>query len=257
MPQQLAHYFDCVIPWEKRLKREMPLLEVLARSAGRRVLVPACGTGGHVVALALRGFDVLGFDVDEDALVIASERIEAAAAAIAAATGRAELRLLEMQLASDLGSQYGVAFVLGNALPGISEPGQLAASLKGVAGALRPGGTLLTQNLNYDLRWREKTRFFPVLSGKTMDEEVLLVKFADYDPALINFHAMFLARPKAGGAWQSNVRSSRQLPLFKETMTALLTKAGFDEFQFWGDFAKNPFDPEKSPDLIIMARRRG
>ena len=56
MPTNLTEYYDCVINWEKRLAREMPLLEELARSAGRRVLVPACGTGGHVVALAQRGF---------------------------------------------------------------------------------------------------------------------------------------------------------------------------------------------------------
>ena len=64
MQPNLAEYYDAVMNWEKRLGREMPLLEELAREAGPKVLVPACGTGGHVGALAERGFQVLGFDVD-------------------------------------------------------------------------------------------------------------------------------------------------------------------------------------------------
>jgi len=84
MPTNLAEYYDCIINWEKRLAREMPLLEELARRAGRRVLVPACGTGGHVVALAERGFAVLGFDADADALAVARVRIASQQVAITA-----------------------------------------------------------------------------------------------------------------------------------------------------------------------------
>jgi SAM-dependent methyltransferase len=256
MPPPLARYFDCVIPWERRLKREMPLLEELARSAGSRVLIPACGTGGHVVALAARGFDVRGFDIDEDALLIAREKIVAASSSSVLSGGKAEVRLLEMARASDLGTQYDIAFVLGNALPGMSHPGQLLAALRGVAGALRPGGIMVTQNLNYDFRWREKTQFFPVLSGQTEDEDVLLVKFADYDEEFINFHAMFLARPRPDGAWQSHIRSSRHVPLFKDRLSAVLTEAGFEGFRFWGDFSRTPFDLAKSNDLVVLAGRQ-
>jgi len=255
MPPNLARYYDAIVPWEKRLKREMPLLEELARAAGGRVLVPACGTGGHVVALAQRGFDVLGFDIDEDALALAGQKIDSAAATIASSGGKAEIKLLDMSKAGALGPSFGVAFCLGNALPGMSQPGQLLAALRGAAGALRPGGVFLTQNLNYDLRWREKTQFFPVLSGQTADEEVLLVKFADYDAEHINFHAIFLARPKAGGAWQTHARSSRQVPLLLGYLYGLSSEAGLRGIEAWGNFAKSPFDPAKSNDLVVMARK--
>jgi SAM-dependent methyltransferase len=256
MPPPLARYFDSVIPWETRLKREMPLLEELARKAGGRVLVPACGTGGHVVGLAECGFEVLGFDIDEDALAIARQKIVAATSTIVAASGKAEVRLMEMTQAPNLGRPYDVAFVLGNALPGMTQPGQLLAALRGVAGALRPGGMFLTQNLNYDLRWREKAQFFPVLAGQTKDEEVLLVRFADYDAEFISFHGMFLARPKTGGGWQSYVRSSRQIPLFRERLTTLLVEARFGDVTYWGDFARTPFEPDESIDLVVLARKQ-
>jgi SAM-dependent methyltransferase len=255
MPPNFAEYYDAVINWKRRLAREMPLLDELARSAGRRVLVPACGTGGHVVALAERGFGVLGFDADEGMVAFDQERINHQANAITAGGGEAEIRLLKMEQAGELGPTHDAAFCLGNALPGISGEGQLLVALKGIAGALRAGGILLTQNLNYDLRWKEKAHWFPLLSGETAKEEVLLVKFADYEPEVINFHAMFLAREKAGRKWQSHVRTSRQIPLFRDFLAQLLVQAGFRKLQFWGDYAKSPFDPAISNDLLVAAEK--
>jgi len=255
MPPNFAEYYDALINWEKRLARELPLLVELARTAGRRVLIPACGTGAHVVALARQGFSVLGFDADEEMVALTRQRIGREAAAISAAGGEAMVRLLRMEDAGQLGPIHDVGYCLGNALPGISGEGQLPAALKGVAGALRAGGLFFTQNLNYDLRWKEKAHWFPLLSGETAKEEVLLVKFADYEPRAINFHAMFLARQKAGGKWQSDVRSSRQIPLLRDGLAELLTEAGFVKLQFWGDYAKAPFDPAKSNDLLVVGEK--
>jgi SAM-dependent methyltransferase len=252
---KLAAYYDAVINWEKRLAREMPLLVELAGAAGLRVLVPACGTGGHVVALAAHGFKTLGFDADEAPLAIARGKIRAAESSIAAAGGAARVMQLKMEEAAGLRPLCDAAFCLGNALPSLSEPGQLLSALRGVAGALRPGGIFFTQNLNYDRRWREKVQYFPVLSGETPEEEVLLVKFADYEAEFINFHALFLARPKAGGAWQSQVRTSRQIPLCRARLAELLLQAGFGKLRFWGDYAKSPFSEAESSDLLVLAEK--
>ena len=102
MPPNFAEYYDAVINWEKRLGREMPLLEELARSAGPRVLVPACGTGGHVAALAERGFSVLGFDADEDMVAFARQRIHHKADVISAAGSEAKVSLLRMEQGGEL-----------------------------------------------------------------------------------------------------------------------------------------------------------
>jgi SAM-dependent methyltransferase len=256
MDPNFASYYDAVIDWKKRLAREMPLLEELARPASGRVLVPACGTGGHVVALAQQGFHVLGFDADAGMVEFTRSRIEGAAAAISSAHGKAEVKLLTMEAAGDLPPEFTAAFCLGNALPGLSAEGQLLAALSGVAKALRPGGIFLTQNLNYDLRWQQRVSQFPLLTGETPREEVLLVKVAEYHEDYTNFHAMFLAREKPAGKWQSHPRTSRQLPLFQELITRLAAQAGLGEFQFWGDFARTPFDREGSHDLILAARKQ-
>ncbi len=255
MGPNFAAYYDAVINWKKRLAREMPLLEELAREAGSRILVPACGTGGHVVALAQRGFNVLGFDADADTVEFTRRRISAAATAIAAAGGKAEVRLLTLERAADLHAEFDAAFCLGNALPGLSAEGQLVAALGGMTSVLRRGGIFLTQNLNYDLRWQQRASHFPLLTGETPREEILLVKLADYQAAHINFHAMFLAREKPAGKWQVHPRTSRQIPLFQQRLTDLAAQAGLGEFMFWGDYAHSPFDPGKSHDLILRAQK--
>jgi SAM-dependent methyltransferase len=255
MSNNFASYYDAVINWKKRLAREIPLLEELARQAAGRVLVPACGTGGHVVALAQQGFNVLGFDADAGMVEFTRRRIETAAAAITAAHGKAEARLLTMESATALPAEFGAAFCLGNALPGLSAEGQLLAALRGVANALRPGGIFLTQNLNYDLRWQQRISQFPLLTGETPREEILLVKVAEYHVNHINFHAIFLAREKPTGKWQAHTRASRQIPLFQKLLTDLATQAGLGDFRFWGDFARTPFELEGSHDLIVAARK--
>ena len=208
-----------------------------------------------MAALARRGFSVLGFDADEDMVAFARQRIKHVADAISVAGGEAQVCLLAMEEAGELGPAYDAAFCLGNALPGISGEGELLAALKGIAGALRVGGVWLTQNLNYDLRWKEKAHWFPLLAGESVKEEVLLVKFADYEPEAVNFHAMFLAREKSGRKWQSHIRSSRQIPLFLDLLAQLLSEAGLGKFQFWGDYARSPFDPAKSHDLLAEAEK--
>ncbi len=255
MPTNFGSYYDAVINWKKRLAREMPLLEELARQAAGAVLVPACGTGGHVVALAQRGFDVLGFDADAGMVEFTRRRIESAASTITAAHGKAEVRQLTMEGAAELHAEFASAFCLGNALPGLSTESQLLAALRGVVSALRPGGIFLTQNLNYDLRWQQRISQFPLLTGETPREEILLVKLAEYHADHINFHALFLAREKPTGNWQAHARTSRQIPLFQKLLTDLATHAGLADFIYWGDFARIPFEIQGSHDLIVAARK--
>lgn len=56
--------YDRFVDWTARLAFELPVLEgLLARYGARRVLDAACGTGRHAIALAERGYQVLGADL--------------------------------------------------------------------------------------------------------------------------------------------------------------------------------------------------
>jgi hypothetical protein len=138
---------------------------------------------------------------------------------------------------------------LGNVLPGVG----LNAALSEMYRVLTAGGVFFTQNLNYDRRWREKARFFPVLSGRLEDEEVILFKFADYGGSWIDFHAVFLVRRGEAVRWEATIETTRQRPVFRKDLENACRLAGFRKLQTWGGYEGEPFDAAQSHDLLLAA----
>ena len=233
----LAQYYDCLVDWNARLAREIPFLKKLI--PGPRVLVAACGTGGHLPTLAAAGFEALGIDADPAMVEVARRK------------GPAEQQRLEE--CSRLGRTFDAVLCLGNVLPGLAESNQMGSALAEMCAVLAPGGVLFTQNLNYDRRWREKARFFPLLSGRCGQEEVILFKFADYGGSHIDFHAVWLVRANPSGAWQATVETSRQRPVFRQDLEQACRRTGFRRLAAWGGYAGEPFDPDRSSDLLLAA----
>jgi ubiquinone/menaquinone biosynthesis C-methylase UbiE len=67
-----AGLYDLMIDWPKRLSGEIPLLEKwLRQREARKVLDTACGSGRHALALAERGFELTGTDLNEGFLRLA------------------------------------------------------------------------------------------------------------------------------------------------------------------------------------------
>ncbi len=302
----LARYYDVLVDWEKRLAREMPLLrKVLAEVPRNRgigihpdmhvglkpdnpnVLVAGCGTGGHVVALAREGFEVVGIDSDPAMVEATQKKLDAAAEEIpcpkasgGSPTLRASARVCAIEDSAALSERFGAALCLGNTLPNLSAPGQLEAAMRALYEVLLPGGIFFTQNLNYDKRWREKSKWFPVLSGRTHAEEVILFKVAEYNRDFLDFHTIFLVRPvalrpRSGQAsdastslsagrrpsaqqeWEYRVTISRQIPLFEKELRTLLERIGFKIVSAWSDYSGAPFDAQDSSDLLLLSRRPG
>lgn len=232
----LARYYDALVNWDRRLAREVPFLKRIL--PGPRVLVAACGTGGHLPALAREGYEVLGIDADPEMVRLARSK-----------GGRVEhVRLEEC---SRLGANFDAVLCLGNVLPNLADPNQMELAISEMSKVLAPGGLFFTQNLNYDKRWREKARFFPVLSGRIGDEEVILFKFADYGGSYIDFHAVFLLRGDDG--WESTVETIRQRPVFRRDLENACRLSGFRGLEAWGSYGGDGFDLQESPDLLLAA----
>lgn len=243
MPSSLARYYDRLVNWERRLAREIPFLKQLI--TGQRVLVAGCGTGGHLPALAAAGFEVLGIDNDPDMVAAASpkcERVE-----------NCTVKLFRIEDCPALGDPFDAILVLGNVLPGFYGPNVMEAALLEMYKALAPGGLFFTQNLNYDKRWREKTRTFPLLAGRDGEAEVILFKFVDYGGGAIDFHANFIVRDKPDGPWRLETRTSKQRPVFQYDLENACRLTGFKRLETWGSYNGEPFDVNSSHDLLLAA----
>ena len=246
----LAPMFDVMTDWEARLAAEGPFLKAILEEAGaRRVLDAACGSGGHALWLARQGYDVVGADVSPVMIALAQQK--AAAAELDVPFVVSDLANLQASTA------YDTVLCLGNSLPHLLTQDDLVAALQGMAGMLRPGGALVLQNLNYDLRWQGQPRWFMAQGGELDGQEVLVWRFADYDaPAgRIAFHIALFRKDAPN--WKVEVHTTPHRPLFQADLIAALAEAGFSEPRAYGRMTlpEEAFDVSRSGDLVVVAKK--
>jgi len=260
----LAPMFDVMTDWDARLASEGPFLrDQLAAAGARRVLDVACGSGGHVLWLAQRGYRAAGADASPVMIALAQQKaatlgvaaaFEVADLAPAAPDGKGERNAAPLATTEPT---FDAVLCLGNSLPHLLTQADLVAALTGMARRLRPGGLLILQNLNYDLRWQKQPRWFMAQGGELAGQPVLVWRFADYDaPAgRILFHIALFRQ--TGRDWAVEVHTTPQRPLFRDDLLAALAAAGFDGIETFDRMALSaePFSAESSGDLVVAARR--
>jgi hypothetical protein len=108
----------------------------------------------------------------------------------------------------------------GTLLPHLLTQDTLVEALRAMAAILRPGGLLVLQDLNYDLRWRVQPRWFAAQGGELAGQEALVWRFADYLPEdeRIAFHVGLFRKTPDG--WKVAVHTTPQRPLFERDLMA-------------------------------------
>ncbi len=251
----LAPLFNVMTDWNARLGAEGPFLAaILAEVGAKRVLDAACGNGGHALWLAGQGLAVVGADASPGMIALARQGAAAAGLDVPfVVAGLDDLQPANLYPATG----FDAVLCLGNSLPHLLSQDDLVAGLRGMAGVLRPGGVLVLQNLNYDLRWQRQPRWFAAQGGELDGQEVLVWRFADYDvPAgRIAFHIALFRR--SGREWAVEVHTTPQRPLFWADLEAALAAAGFDAVRAYGRMALpyEAFDAARAGDLVIVARK--
>lgn len=244
---QLAEFFDVMTDWNSRLSVELPFIEkIFSAHHVHSVLDCACGTGGHTLALAQRGYRVAGSDIS--AAMIARSRGNAERAGLHIPFSVASFQDLRATFAE----KFDAVLCLGNSLVHVLDDDAVVESLANMRDCLREGGVLILHNLNYDKRWREKPRWFAVNSGQLANRETLVWRFADYGEKLITFNiAMFTKNEN--GAWSVQVQSTQQRPYQKLEIESFLRRAGYQHLEFYGNLQGDAFEVERSGDLVIVA----
>jgi SAM-dependent methyltransferase len=267
--------YDRFVDWPARLAVELPFIERQLQAVGaRRVVDAACGTGMHAIALAQRGYQVAGADLS--AGMIERARMNATAAGVEVRFEVAGFGELSATLTPALPmggggggtvspavspggrggeGEFDALLCLGNSLPHLLTPQDLAAALADFAACLAPGGLVLIQNRNFDAVVASRERWMGPQSRREGQAEWLFLRFYDFEPGgLLAFNLITLQREGAGD-WSQRVTASRLRPLVQEDLTEALGAAGFAGIACWGDMQGAPFDPQASPNLVVTARR--
>jgi glycine/sarcosine N-methyltransferase len=252
MYDDLSSDYDHFVDWQGRLAAELPFVErQLASVQTRRVLDTACGTGKHAIALAERGYEVVGTDLSVGMV----ERAQANAA-----TARMDVHF-EVAGFGELGGMglgtFDAVICLGNSLPHLLTPRDLAAALVDFAACLRPEGLLLIQNRNFDAVLANRQRWMEPQSYREGESDWLFVRFYDFgsdeSDGVLTFNMLTLQR-EGEDVWRQKVTSTRLWPLGQRGLTAAIESAGFHRVTCWGDMQGAPFDLDHSPNLVVTAR---
>ncbi len=250
MYDEFSSDYDRFVNWPARLAAELPFIEQQLQQVGaQRVLDAACGTGQHAIALARRGYEVVGADIS--AGMIERARRNAAAAGIAT---RFEVAGFG-DLSPRLGNDFDALLCLGNSLPHVLTASDLYAALTDFAACLRPGGLLLVQNRNFDRVLARRERWMDPQAHREGDREWIFVRFYDFErEGMLTFNMVTLRR-QAGGGWEQQAVSTRLWPQRSDELVAALAGVSLGHITCYGDMQGAEFEPQSSPNFIVACRR--
>ena len=246
----LSKDYDRFVDWPSRLAFELPFLRrQLEAAQAKRVLDAACGSGMHSIALAQDGYQVTGVDLSAGMIQQAKANAQAAGLDVAFVTAGFG------NLAATAGAPFDALLCLGNSLPHVLTRDELATTVTDMAAALRPGGLLLLQNRNFDAVLKRRERWLGPQSRQSGEREWLFVRFYEYeDDGTLTFHVLTLQR-EGNGRWQQGEDHTRLYPWRKKELVDVLAAAGFHGVTGYGDMTGEPFCPDASSDLVIVAQR--
>ncbi len=234
--------YDRFVDWSARLAYELPFFERLfSRYGVRRVLDAACGTGHHAIALAERGYEVVGADLSK-AMIERAKAAQVKVPFVEAGFGEFKRKV---------GGGFDALICLGNSLPHILTSEGLVEALIDMRQVVEKG-VLVIQNRNYDRVWNRKERFMPLVAHREGEKEWLFLRLIDFHEERMTFNMVIFR--KEGGEWSYALESTELRPIFSEELGDLLRQVGFREVEFYGDYRFSPYKREESDDLIAIAR---
>lgn len=238
---------------DKDYGAECDLIEAAFREFGEggigRLVDLGCGTGGHAVPLAMRGYEVVG--VDRSEAMLARARRKAVTAGVAARTSWIAADLASAAVAPPADGALMMFAVLGYQETPAQAHGALAAACRSV----RVGGLLIldawygpaVQHLGPGPRWRM------VEEGA---ERVIRLAESDLDTVARTCTVSFRLLRLAGDRLVSEtVERHRVRYFFRDELAAMLREAGFElqRLSAFPDVAREL--DETTWSLLAVARR--
>jgi SAM-dependent methyltransferase len=210
---------------------EMQFLRRAFRQSCRRevadVLDAGCGTGCHLVPLAREGYRVVG--VDQSAAMV-----EECARKLRARGLSAELVTGDMA-SGRFREGFDAVLCMDSAICYLASTERILEALRAFRRALRPGGVLVVDNLNFLAQWH---RWGVPYSGSCAGAD-LQVEYQDrhwYDDFLSLYHIELCATVRQRGrSWEVHNEDVLRVMTAGE-MAACLGQAGFEDVSAYPDF---------------------
>lgn len=243
--EEIADIYDDMTRFDERLDKESAILKSWQQRYGfQTALDVACGTGLHVLALARLGVHMTGADISDAMLAKARKH---------AAESGENIRWIHapmQQIASRLpDTTYDAIFCLGNSLPHLLDSADLETAFENFATLSAPGGILVLQLLNYVRVLDGKER----IVGIRQQQNTMFIRFYDFHPPMLTFNLLTINVQETN--YPHTLHSTMLYPYQQEELDKYLAQQALSPIGYYGNMQFQPFDPQTSPDLIIVAQR--
>ena len=202
----------------------------------------ACGTGSVTAILAKKGLQVMGVDMSEEMLTVASQK----AGDIYPAPWFICQSLQELKLPRAV----DMAVCALDSLDYITDPKDCAEAIRRVYKALNPGGIFI-----FDVNTPEKLRAMDGQVFLDEDDDVYCVWRGEFDAeANICSYGMDLFQ-RQGNVWHRSFEEHREYAYSREQLTEYLKAAGFTAIEVYGD--RRFEEPRDGEQRIYFKARKG
>jgi glycine/sarcosine N-methyltransferase len=239
----LAPEYDTMTGFQIRFVQEKPFFRLLVEQYHiANALDAGCGTGFHSLLLAQLGVAMTAIDVSARMMREAERHAKDMGLSIETLT------LDVAHLNGLFDARFDAVFSLGNTIAHFVREGELSAGIEGLASAVKPGGILFLQLLNYDRILTERQRIQSVkeADGKTF------VRFYDFCADLLSFNILTINRSPSG--IHHSIQSIPLKPVRSAEIVRLLQHFGMSGIKLYGGLTMEEYDPEHSKNLVVLAR---
>jgi len=250
MYELIAPYYDLE---HAGYQEDVELYLNYAAASGSPVLEIGCGTGRLLLPLAQQGREIVGVDSSPAMLARARARLEAAGLLKRVELVEADARTLR------LNRQFRLAFVALNSFAHFVTRADQRAALESIHRHLLPGGTLILDLPNADLRRYQQAEGQLFLQGVWTDERQhervshLIAAASDPEARALQLTHFYDVHAQGGPLRRIVVQNALAL-LSPGEAELLVESCGFQISHLFGDYELNPGD-ENSPRLIVVATR--
>ncbi len=245
---EAAEWYDRTIDWSARIAREVPvLIDVLGPPGEGGILDAGCGTGHQARSLCERGYRVVGADSSEEMLEAARRRSPPGARQPIVYVCASYAALYDA-----VGGGFDGLYCVGNALAAAGTAEASSQAIDQFSACLRPGGGLFLQVLNFAPMRLER----PCIRGPrvvtTDGIEYISLRHFHFSEECAHVTGISIYRDSG---WRQRSHSGRLYPMSLDELRTWCGEAGLRIDAEWGSYAREPFDLERSVDLIIAATR--
>jgi len=217
---------------------------ILSTGAVHRVADAGCGSGAQLLRFAAAGADCIGFDPDPDLVALAKRKLASFPSSRVEVGGFSDTKRFVHPPADLL-------LCLGNSLVHVPQE-DAGRFLEDAAEVLAEGGRILLQILNYErLLLHEVTNLPLMKAGEGAIEFRRSYRWEG--PRSVRF--LTSLRISEGGQPRIHRNDIPLYPIYPDELWEMLSRAGFSDIRYSGDFSGAEFSPE-SEALVCLAKRR-